>query len=742
MADDKKENAQIRVPGSIRQIAAVCFAALLLTGVALRVDLTPTVESDFFFSSTDPQLEATEKIEEIFPSSSQILIQAEGTMSRASYLERVQVLSTELAEVPGVAKVYSLTSGPSSPEAAAESPLWSRLLLSGPESKPRVADSSATSEIALETHSSTLLLQIEEASSSELVAQIETALASSQSSSEMWELQISGVPYVIEMIRRQLGKDLRTFTLAALLIFGIAIAWIYRSVSLVAGTLLSSLCACGATLLCVSSGIGLLTANIATIVFVLTLSHIVFLNANWKRLGDSEHSGRSPAKESSRSGRAIRATFPASFWCMVTTVLGFGSLRLTSARPLQELGMAGATGAVFALAAAYLYYPLFLSSARQPRDHPRSSQGPDSVADRPWLRQRLPLAVALLATLAALATLGLGRLETDPSLLSYFQAGSSLRQGLESLDASGGSSPLTLVLKDPAGGRLDSEANWERLEAIQAAADQDPDVGTALSLPVLLAEAKRAPLARFLAREQLLAILSSPAFDGIARGFVTEDRTQALLFLRMREGQRSGSRQEVVRRLTEMVDSSGLHAPLVGGLYELQGQLSRLVSSSLLAGLGGLTVLFFLIAGFVSRRLRVAVAMGASLLAVPLFIFGVLGHLRLPLDVIASPAANVAIALGIDSMIHLVLRVRRLEREGLSGWLAWVEARRQLLGPVLTALAVIGAGFGIFALSSFPPTRNFGIAVVTGTVAAGALTLIALPFLATKQDSQRRLPTH
>lgn len=741
MAHDSPEKRGISFPGPARLALAISLAALLLAAVALRVDMSPKVESDFFFSSTDPQLEATETIEKIFPSSPQILIQAKGTMQRASYLERLGELSTELAKVPGVNKVYSLTSGPSNPEAAAQSPLWSRLLLSRPSSKERVAQSNTEATTDPISHSSTLLLQIDQASSNELVTRVEAALADSQRNPEPLELQISGVPYVIEMIRRQLGRDLRTFTLAALLIFGVAIAWIYRSMILVAGTLLSSLCACGATLLCVSRGIGLLTANIATIVFVLTLSHIVFLNANWKLLAQSKQIDDPSAGKESRTRQAIRATLPASFWCMVTTVLGFGSLRLTSARPLQELGLAGATGAVFALAAAYLYYPLFLSSARDKGNHPKSSRFQDALAKHPWPEQRLPLAVAGLVALAALAALGLGRLETDPSLLSYFQAGSSLRQGLESLDASGGSSPLTLVLADPTGDRLDSDANWKRLEAVQEAVEKDPEVGTALSLPILMAEAKRAPLARFLAREQLLGILSSPTFDSIAQGFITEDRTQALLFLRMREGQRSGSRQEVVRRITERVESSGLQAPLVGGLYELQGQLSRLVSSSLLAGLGGLTLLFFLIAGFVSRQLRVAVAMGASLLAVPLFIFGLLGHLRLPLDVIASPAANVAIALGIDSMIHLVLRVRRLEGQGFSGWLAWVEARRQLLGPVLTAMAVIAAGFGIFALSSFPPTRNFGIAVVTGTVAAGALTLIALPFLATRQDSKPPLPS-
>lgn len=715
---------------------AVIIAAALLAAVGWRVDLTPRVESDFFFSSNDPQLRATERIGELFPTSPQVLIYAPGNVVEASYLERLGELTAALAEVPGVRKVYSLTSGPPNPSEVADSPLWRRLLLPSPETG---------TPAALERAGSTVLLQIEEDSPREMVAQIEEVANLFSIANENSGLQISGVPYVTELIRRQLRRDLQTFTLAALLIFGLAVAWIYRSLTVVAGTLLSALCSCAATLLVLPGGVGLLTANIVTIVFVLTLSHVVFLNANWRRLsteadpsagaraGDAK--GRvGEANGHSLARRAVRATLPASFWCMVTTVLGFGSLRLTSARPLQELGLAGACGAIFALAAAFLYYPLFLSAVGDRagrRDSPTSPQ----AWLRPWLDRRLAGGVLLFFIAAAIAAAGLLHLETDPSLLSYFQKGSPLRQGLESLDASGGSSPLTLVLADPGGARLDSGPPFEHLEAVQAAIELEPEVGTALSLPVLLAEARRAPLANFLGQEQLLAILSSPAFDQIARGFVTDDRKLALLFLRMREGQRSGSRQEVVARLAELAESKGLQVTMTGGLYDLQGQLSHLVTSSLLAGLGGLTVLFIVIAAAVARRLRAALVMGAGLLTIPLLILGTLGHLRLPLDVIASPAANVAIALGIDSMIHLVLRVRRLESRGLAGWAAWVEARRQLAMPILTAMAVIGAGFGIFALSSFPPTRNFGIAVVVGTLAAGALATVILPFLATGRRS-------
>ena len=49
---------------------------------------------------------------------------------------------------------------------------------------------------------------------------------------------------------------------------------------------------------------------------------------------------------------------------------------------------------------------------------------------------------------------------------------------------------------------------------------------------------------------------------------------------------------------------------------------------------------------------------------------------------------------------------------------------------------MIVAGFGIFALSDFPPTRRFGAAVILGTLVAGTTALAALPGL----TSRRRTP--
>jgi predicted RND superfamily exporter protein len=120
--------------------------------------------------------------------------------------------------------------------------------------------------------------------------------------------------------------------------------------------------------------------------------------------------------------------------------------------------------------------------------------------------------------------------------------------------------------------------------------------------------------------------------------------------------------------------------------------------------------------------------MWACLVGIPAVVLGTFGHLGIANDIITSPAANVALAIGADSMIHLVVRVRLLAAAGDPD--PWRRAVGQIGWPVLGATGVITAGFGIFVLSSFPPTQRFGLAVILGTATAAMMALFVLPRLA------------
>ena len=684
-------------------VASLVVAAVMVAGVALRVDLAPRVEADFFFAPGDPQLEASRELAERYPAGETLIVRASASDTESpAYVARVEALGRALDSVPGVESVFSVANQNRT------SPLWRRAL--------EPAGAGATNVLA----------QLGEHDARALVNGIETALETHEGAD--FALAASGTPLIVERIRRGLARDLAVFSAVAFAAFGLMAWLVYRDACVVAGTLLACVSASAATLLAAAAagiGIGLLTANIATIVFVLTLSHAVFLAANWRDAADAR---AAPAGPPSRSpvAEAVARTAQPSAWCMVTTALGFSSLLLAPARPLRELGAAGAIGAAVAFACAFTILPVWLRIARAGRSEERDSR----LSARSW--RRVPalgmLSLAALGLGVAAAGTGIARLDTDPTLLSYFDPAGPVRPGLEAIDREGGSSPLLLAVGGADGERLDNMSAYARLWELQDSLEADPATGIVLSPAPLLAHAREQPLARFLPVQLLLGLLDRPETGGIGRGFFHEDRREVLYSIRMKEGERTEKRREAVARLSGHAETAGLRVLATGGLYELQDRLGQLIATSLKTGVGGLLALFVLVGLRVAGSARGTASMLACLAAIPCVVLGSFGHLGIAVDIVASPAANVALAMGVDSMIHLAMRAR-LEgrRRGASD--AWSAAADSLARPVTAACAIVCVGFGIFVLSDFPPTRRFGLAVLLGAATACFATLLALPAL-------------
>src|SRR4029450_8150069 len=146
------------------------------------------------------------------------------------------------------------------------------------------------------------------------------------------------------------------------------------------------------------------------------------------------------------------------------------------------------------------------------------------------------------------ARLGCGRTreKTDPSLLDYFKPYSELRDGLEYVDQSGGSNPLTLGVSSTDGSPLNTDTAYQKMWTLHGALENYKDVGTVISLPTLLAEGDRVPFSFLISYEKMMELMAQPKYARVGKSFVTEDREQAVFLLRMVEERRSKYRVDVV----------------------------------------------------------------------------------------------------------------------------------------------------------------------------------------------------
>ncbi|MGH7522759.1 MAG: efflux RND transporter permease subunit [Gemmatimonadales bacterium] len=697
-----------RTPRDVLPIAAaLAVTALIIIAFFRVVDLTPKVDASFFFSRHDPQLRVDNAIDRVFPESPQLILAARGSLASAEYADRMRTLTAELARVPGVASVQSLSNGPKSLDDALKSPLWSRLL------------------IAPDHHSSYIFVSFAQEPSTAVIDRCDAIRR--RVSRPGFEVVLSGVPYVTELIGRSLERDLKVFSLAAVGVFGVILLVIFRSPWVLLGTFVACADSSALTLILAHAAhipIGPLTANLATIVFVMTLSPIVFLTFNARRIGNAAR-----ADPHTTMRRAVRETVVPSFWSSTCMLLGFLSLLFVPSTPMRHLGIAGSIGALMAFSSAYLVYPWFLALTAGTRRTSRRA-APFGAWLHDFFGQRHGRIVAAFAAFGAFGAVGLLKLNTDPSLPSYFKVGGKIRSGLEFVDQNGGSSPLKLVVEDVHHAPLKSDEAYHRMMALQEALERDPAVGSVLSLAIVLGEAKRPWLSNFLSTSHLIKILDKPKYGEISRQLISHDRTRTLFFLRMRETGRVASRQEVIDRLEGVVARHDFRTVEVGGTYSQLNQMSRLLTSSIVTGVILLVSIFSLMGLAFSRSFRVAGAMLVGLVIIPVAVRGYIAWLGMPLDFITASAANIDLGMGVDAMIYLTLTARR-EGIPLRDWSAWSKACSELWRPIGTSLLVICCGFGIFLVSSFPPTQRFGVFVIFGSIVAATTALLVVPWLAT-----------
>ena len=688
----------------------LAVTGVLFVLVAVFVDLKPVVEENFFFSTSDPGFGQSKKIEQRFPSQPEVILNVSSRdISSPRYLAGIQKLTQQINTIDEVSAVKSLAEGPKSFQDALASPFWSRLL------------------IAEDRKSSNVLVFLENKDPEKPIKRIERIMHEFDETD--FRIHIAGPPYVVEMIRRSLAHDFGYFSLTAVVLFGLTMAAMFRSGRVFLGMLATCTSAVLLTLLLQSvlgKKIGILTVNLGTIVFVVAMSHLVYMTFNWQTLADRRHR---LGKESPDLGTdALRMTFPPSFWSMICASLGFASLLIVEAKPLRELGFGGVLGSVVAFACAYVMYPPFLRWAV-----PRKSKIVEAEPPKRFWARPFPILSAAVILVSAVLGFGLRKVNTDPSLLDYFKPHQELRDGLEYVDRSGGCNPLTLVVSATDGSKLNTDDAYQKMWTLHGALENYKDVGTVVSLPTLLAEGDRTPFSFLISYEKMMEIMAQPKYARVAKSFVTEDRTQAVFLLRMVEARRDKLRLEVVDDLRSITRKHGFTTSLVGGIYYLQGRLAKLVASSLVTGLFWLNLLFVVIALVVARSVRGALAMIVSLTLMPLCMLGGIGWFNIPVDIISAPATNVCIGIAIDSMIHLVFGVRRAERDGKKGWSAWVAGREEQWRGIVYSDVIIAAGFAIFVLSNFPPTQRFGLVVLAGLIVDILANLFVLPLLGGSQ---------
>ena len=110
-----------------------------------------------------------------------------------------------------------------------------------------------------------------------------------------------------------------------------------------------------------------------------------------------------------------------------------------------------------------------------------------------------------------------------------------------------------------------------------------------------------------------------------------------------------------------------------------------------------------------------------------IMILGIMGWLRIPLDMMTITIASITIGIAVDDTIHYIHRLREEYKPG-EDYSELIQRCHGSIGKAMyyTSLAII-FGFAILAFSNFIPTINFGLMTGIAMLLALAGDLLLLP---------------
>ena len=575
-------------------------------------------------------------------------------------------------------------------------------------------------------------------------------------------LVLGGVSMIADDMITFIRNDLVTFGLGVFVFLVVMLAIVFRAMRWVVLPLASCFFA-GLSMMGLLGLAGwqvtVISSNFISLMLILTMSMNVHLVVRHRQLVRDHPELAHPER--------VLMTMQKMFWpCLytaLTTILAFGSLVLSSIKPVIDFGWMMSLGLVVTFAVSFLLFPALLA-VLGPAQKGESAAVPGlkfmaTLSRITATRGRLVIATSL--ALAILGGMGITRLEVENSFINYFGKDTEIYRGLKLIDRElGGTTPLDVIVRfEPEPEIAATDESDDDLALLLGSVSQgDPvdywftprkiktvsmvhdflesryGVGQVLSLASLIRVGESISKAPFDTFE--LAVLYKRMPDDLKAAllspYVSIERDEVRLTARIRD-----SLPDLRRNVLLQEIQSGLEKELnlepeafqVSGLVVLYNNMLQSLFSSQIMSLGVVMLGIALMLLILFRSLRLAVIGIAPNLLAAAIILGVMGWARIPLDMMTITIASITLGIAVDNSIHYIYRFRS-EIGRVGDYVETLHYCHANIGRAIfyTAITII-AGFSILVLSNFLPTIYFGVFTALGMAMALLASLTLLPRL-------------
>ena len=563
---------------------------------------------------------------------------------------------------------------------------------------------------------------------------------------------LGGVEMISSDVISYVKNDILTFSLIVLLIIILILFIIFRRVKWVFAILFTSISA-------VYLSIGLagfinfeitaVSANFLSLMFVLSISMNVHIMNNY-------------LQRDIKIIENFRMMFWPCFYTFLTTIVAFVSLVISDIKPVIDFGIIMIIALLIVLISSFVILPLIVSFfSKEEKSYSLNLSFLKSFYPFAYKNSKYILGLNILIFFISLY--GITNLNVENSFIKYFKKNTEIYKGMYLIDNElGGTTPLDIILKfknddqiidtsikveveddleiedDFFSDDLFGEENniWftnEKIETIKFVhqyLESRKEIGKVTSIYSLIDTANqinKSDLSMF----ELSVLYNEIPIDyktDLIDPYLNVEKNMIKISTRVKDS-KDIKRNDLINDINSFLlnEFDNLEEFKVNGLLVLYNNMLKSLFSSQIKSLGFVILAIFIMFVILFRSLKLSIIGIIPNIFASTFILGLIGLLKIPLDIMTITIAAISIGIAVDNTIHYIYRYKENLKLGRNQSEMIEKTHLTVGNAVLITSIAITAGFLTLCLSNFVPTVYFGLFTSLAMIFAMIGVLITLP---------------
>jgi predicted RND superfamily exporter protein len=586
------------------------------------------------------------------------------------------------------------------------------------------------------------------------------------------KLHLGGASMIADDMVEFVKTDLSTFGYVIVVLLIFVLYFLFREIRWV----IIPLFICTVSIIITSGFLGLfaweitvISSNFISLQLIMNMSLVVHLIIKYKELLITHPLDT----QKELLIQTATSMWQPSFFVVITTIAGFSSLVFSGILPIITFGWMMSLGIVVSLLMTFLLFPIILVLFK------RSDIKDITKEENPFTSKVAMIAFTykktiLITTLFVIvfSITGAMKLRVENSFIDYFKKDTQIYQGMKLIDQKlGGTTPLDVVITfkensdevkyiniisdnvNEMDEELDSfedefetskedqkqywftKSKMDKIKLVHDYLDSLEAIGKVLSLSTLMEVGKSLNEGKELDGLTLALInkeLPLQYKEMILTPYVDIDNNMARISTRVIDSLENLKRDELLKKINydlNLLINKDYEEYKVSNLLVIYNNMLQSLFDSQIKTIGLVVLILFVMFLVLFRSLKLAIiAIIANTVPVGV-IFGFMGWMDIPLDMMTITIAAISIGIAVDDTIHYIHRFR-LEYEYTGDLRLSIQNAHKSIGRAMFYTStIIMIGFSILVLSSFIPTIYFGLLTVIAMFMAIVSDLLLLPVL-------------